>query len=132
MHPAGLGGADRTITGASSRSPSGVSLPTEYPPSDYSRRVAAKLDHPRSGVGYGGLADEGRAKPAEAGAPERPLQPASGNGRGLVQNSYSADSAAPALDERIFDDGARVLDGGITMAIGAEVKRQEGHLLDVG
>ena len=40
---------------------------------NYSRRVAAKIDHLRSGAGYGGLTDYGHAKPAEAGAPERRL-----------------------------------------------------------
>jgi hypothetical protein len=46
------------------------------------------MDHPRPGAGHGGLTDCGRAKPAEAGAPEGRLQPASAKGRGLVLNSY--------------------------------------------
>jgi hypothetical protein len=46
------------------------------------------MDRPRSDAGYGGLTNYGRAKPAEAGAPERRLQPASGKGRGMVLNSH--------------------------------------------
>jgi len=44
-----------------------------------------------------GLTDHGRAKPAEAGAPERRLQPALGRGRGLVLNSYQTGTMQPTV-----------------------------------
>lgn len=42
------------------------------------------------------------------------------------------DSPPPALHQWLFEDRIRSFNGGITIATGAQVKRQEGHLLNVG
>jgi hypothetical protein len=49
--------------------------------------MAMNTKHPGSSAGSEGFEDYGRAKPAEAGAPERRLQPALGKERGQVLNS---------------------------------------------
>ncbi|MGA2660636.1 MAG: hypothetical protein ABSH34_24370 [Verrucomicrobiota bacterium] len=51
--------------------------------------MATKAEHPGSSAGSQGFADYGRAKPAEAGARERRLEPALGKGHGQVLNSYA-------------------------------------------
>jgi len=49
---------------------------------------ATNAEHPASSAELQGFADYGRAKPAEAGAPERRLQPALDKERGQVLNGY--------------------------------------------
>jgi len=55
---------------------------------NYSGSAATNAEHPGASAESESLADDGCAKPAEAGAPERRLQPALGKERGQALNSY--------------------------------------------
>jgi hypothetical protein len=62
-----------------------------------------------------GFADYGRIKPAEAGVPERRLQPALGTGPGQVLNRYSDELRIGALVEE-RDQLCRILGKSVATA----------------